>query len=717
MENKKSKSLIFVLIAALLLISTTLFSACACSDLFRKTLSAPIININYNETTLTWETVANATSYKIYLNDSLVEEVNENAVGTPKLNTYNFSTLLNDEVSAYKFYIIAVAQGYNNSVKSNELTYRIISGATQIQKDFKINNQTKPVTGVSVSETTLGWNAVSSVQEYVVLIYDNLNGERYVTTDGTAIDFSSYIVKNQILAFRVGVKNEKGEVCFSDAVFYNDAQYSGDYGDDVTTLNSLFNTIHLFQGNYFDSYLTSQEEMNQMMYYMFINRIEDKELAISKTYYTSLVNKYGRSNYIYLIGNNYKLGGIGEGTNSFTETCDYSLEFDYDTVLPSRHFYVGFKFRFIKGTNNQPTLVQEKELTQSDLDIGYYNKVNYAKRNANYNNFVSDNYALTEYVTTSEQLYFAVENKITPLFNGTDSTAYKLYNKAKVLLREIISDQMTDYEKALSIFDWICLNSVYDNKIITYDSSTVSFTNYTSFSLEGVLNDGLSVCDGYSKTYSLLCNMEGLDCVRIAGGIDSNGNGRVDSYEGLHAWNKVKVNGNWYVVDITWSVIDTKANDFNQDGATKYNSNEFLNHAYFLVSDDDIIEHIASDTELNTQLKSPNNYFYYYNETYNGVNNLVIKNQNDLDTLIAWMLENKIYAIDIIVDRTLIEYDYKFGDMVKVAKTNTGIDAANILTLANTDSNDNLIPTVYNTNSVGVIYSLSLINLHKVTAA
>jgi len=49
MKNTKSKSLIFIVFAMLLLISQTLFSACACSDLFRKTLSAPVIDLELEE--------------------------------------------------------------------------------------------------------------------------------------------------------------------------------------------------------------------------------------------------------------------------------------------------------------------------------------------------------------------------------------------------------------------------------------------------------------------------------------------------------------------------------------------------------------------------------------------------------------------------------------------------------------------------------------------
>lgn len=711
MENKKTKSLIFILFAFVLLISTTLFSACACSDLLRKTLQAPIININDSKQEVIWNAVDGAESYSIYINNNLVTNIKNN--NSNNSYSYSFSEYLQEKNTndCYVFNVVAESSQSNKSVQSNNQVYLYGSQLSE-ESSFNLNNSSQPVKNVytdAVSSKKIYWNKVTGASEYYVLIYDNENGEKVIKTNINGFDFSSYIVKNQILALRVGVKNDKNEICFSDAVFYNDALYSGDYGDDATTLNKLFNTIYLFKGNYFDCYLTGQEEMNQMMYYMFVNRIEDQELAISKSYYTSLVNKYGRTNYIYLIGNNYKLGGIGEGTNSFTETCDYTLDFDYDTVLPSRHFYVGFKFRFIKGSNNEPTLVQSKELVQSDLDVGYYQKVDYEKRASNYNNFVSDKYALTQYVTSSEQLYFAVEHKITPLFKDTNSSAYKLYNKAKQVLREIISDEMTDYEKALSIFDWICLNSVYDNKIVNYTSSTVSFTNYTSFSLEGVLFDGLAVCDGYSKTYSLLCNMEGIDCVRITGAIDRNGDG---ISEGLHAWNKVKVNNNWYVVDITWSVIDTGANDFYQDGATKYNSNEFLNHMYFLVSDDDIFDHIASDTELNTKCASPNSYNYYDVETYNGTNNLVIKNQEQLDTLIAWMLENKIYSIDVVFDKaSVLDIPKLFDNMIKITKTHNGIEAANIMSLGAQSY------MYYNDDYRGVVFNLTLINLHKVNAA
>ena len=177
----------------------------------------------------------------------------------------------------------------------------------------------------------------------------------------------------------------------------------------------------------------------------------------------------------------------------------------------------------------------------------------------------------------------------------------------------------------------------------------------------------------------------------------------------MHAWNKVKINDNWYVVDITWSVVDTESDTFSEDGATKYNSNEFLNHMYFLVSDSDIIEHIASDTELNTMCASPESYYYYANETYNGVNNYVIKNQADLDRMVAWMLENQVYGIDVVFDKSILAGTI-FNTIIKQTKTNNGIEKANIISL----SVGNYM--YYTDNNIGAVYSLSLINLHKVNA-
>lgn len=67
-----------------------------------------------------------------------------------------------------------------------------------------------------------------------------------------------------------------------------------------------------------------------------------------------------------------------------------------------------------------------------------------------------------------------------------------------------------------------------------YDDGTAGITEiseavlYESFYIEGVLTDTdyLAVCDGMSKTFSLLCNIEGIPCVRVIGSAGSGGSSR-----------------------------------------------------------------------------------------------------------------------------------------------------------------------------------------------
>lgn len=149
-------------------------------------------------------------------------------------------------------------------------------------------------------------------------------------------------------------------------------------------------------------------------------------------------------------------------------------------------------------------------------------------------------------VLSTDQLYRAAENGYRPLPKAGTS-AYECYEYAKRLLNSILDEDMSDLEKAHAIYDWIMWRVLYDDSAanITDISEAV---RYESFYLESVLTDTdyLSVCDGMSKAYSLLCNMEGIPCLRITG------TARTGLSYGGHAWNKVMIDGKWYIVDCTW---------------------------------------------------------------------------------------------------------------------------------------------------------------------
>lgn len=62
------------------------------------------------------------------------------------------------------------------------------------------------------------------------------------------------------------------------------------------------------------------------------------------------------------------------------------------------------------------------------------------------------------------------------------------------------------------------------------------------------------VCEGYAKAFQFLCGYAGLESI-YAVGWSTSGNS-----SGGHAWNLVKLNGNWYNVDTTWD--DSNGSDY-----------------------------------------------------------------------------------------------------------------------------------------------------------
>lgn len=71
---------------------------------------------------------------------------------------------------------------------------------------------------------------------------------------------------------------------------------------------------------------------------------------------------------------------------------------------------------------------------------------------------------------------------------------------------------------------------------------------YDQTSYNALVSPNISVCNGYSAAFKLLCDRYGIPCVHLSGrSYDLSGR------EGNHAWNYVQLeDGNWYAVDPTW---------------------------------------------------------------------------------------------------------------------------------------------------------------------
>ncbi|MEK4227939.1 transglutaminase domain-containing protein [Solibacillus sp. FSL H8-0538] len=91
---------------------------------------------------------------------------------------------------------------------------------------------------------------------------------------------------------------------------------------------------------------------------------------------------------------------------------------------------------------------------------------------------------------------------------------------------------MTDFEKVKFVNDYIVKNTVYSEATVT--SAHSAFT---------ILQEQKGVCQGYALLALKLLQALGMEALYITGEV----------YTGGHAWNLVKVDGDWYHLDTTWN--------------------------------------------------------------------------------------------------------------------------------------------------------------------
>lgn len=95
----------------------------------------------------------------------------------------------------------------------------------------------------------------------------------------------------------------------------------------------------------------------------------------------------------------------------------------------------------------------------------------------------------------------------------------------------LVTNTMTQYEKAKAYFTWLCNNCSYDNNA---DSGSMSHSAYNVFLQK------IGVCDGYTAAYNLLLKLEGIPCVAI------------ERTEWDHMWTIATLDGVNYHIDPTW---------------------------------------------------------------------------------------------------------------------------------------------------------------------
>ena len=248
-----------------------------------------------------------------------------------------------------------------------------------------------------------------------------------------------------------------------------------------------------------------------------------------------------------------------------------------------------------------------------------------SSRGARFGDFPIEDRTKTAVVSTSDQLFFAVEQGYKPQ-PVPGSAAERIYDKALDVCRAYIDDDMTDAEKVHVIYDWMGKNVVYDysaademDGVNVNSDAYNAFYKYNCFFLEGVFDDGVAVCNGIAKAVTLLCGIEDITCLKVGG----------TSRGVKHAWNKVLVDGVWYVVDSTWS-----------NSRVSGDKVEMFGHDYLMLSTPEAATNHKEDTEDTLPYYAPDGDHNRFSETYFEygayVGNYYISNAEELRRLVGY---------------------------------------------------------------------------------
>ena len=196
-------------------------------------------------------------------------------------------------------------------------------------------------------------------------------------------------------------------------------------------------------------------------------------------------------------------------------------------------FETDFTIKYAGNTQNLSTIIEEASTLASRRDPFIEGHLSMREITYTYTRSSAKIDVSQQYLTTAEQAA------------SVDATVDEILARNN-------AHSLSDFDKIKFVNDYIVQNTVYSTNTINSPHSA-----YT------VLAEGKAVCQGYALLAQKMLTKLGIESLYVVGEADGIG----------HAWNLVKLNGNWYHIDTTWN-----------DPAPDRGPNN-VRFAYFLMSD------------------------------------------------------------------------------------------------------------------------------------
>lgn len=236
---------------------------------------------------------------------------------------------------------------------------------------------------------------------------------------------------------------------------------------------------------------------------------------------------------------------------------------------------------------------------------------------------------------------------------------------AAAVLEEIITEDMTLYEKELAIHDWLCENVSFDGDSLSALGSAQDYMD-TPY---GVLKYHMGVCVGYATTFRLLTTMAGMECDII------------HDTEYSHTWNVIKLeDGEYYLVDVYSDVVgdgtvlhtyfnvneDTMYNDWDYERYPRAYGTEYSYanmNKVALKSTDELIEKLTTLSEEGGELYFTMDSQYTAGDVFYILDGVSMRINNNYDSYCEYNVgsievESPVYSVYVMV----YDYEEDWGD-------------------------------------------------------
>jgi hypothetical protein len=151
------------------------------------------------------------------------------------------------------------------------------------------------------------------------------------------------------------------------------------------------------------------------------------------------------------------------------------------------------------------------------------------------------------------------------------------------LVRFVNHSFSSDTDKVRAYYRWITETIDYDVDLMLAMSEGDEI-RHQSQDPDTVFDRRIAVCEGYARLLKKFCESSNISCEIIPGYSKASEDEKVMDL--FHAWNAVKVDNNWQLVDVTW------ANNYMADG--EYN--KAFNGKYFMEAPETFLkDHLPLD--------------------------------------------------------------------------------------------------------------------------